>query len=174
MGTPTPPDRPTSPSSWWLRLRERLIRVIARSRAAGWLILTVANRVDRLLMRLSGGRVSVALGLPVLLLTTTGARTGRRHSTPLVYVAEGDTIAVIASRVGTDRNPGWYHNLRAHPTAEVLAPRRSGRYTAREAEGEERERLWRRAVMIYPGYEDYRTRAAARRIPVMVLTRSVD
>lgn len=172
MTAPPPdPEAPASPSTW-LRVRERLIRVIARSRLAGWLILTVANRVDRLLMRVTGGRASVALGLPVLLLTTTGARTGRRRSTPLVYVTEGDTLAVIASRVGTDRNPGWYHNLRAHPAVDVLAPRRSGRYTARVAEGEERERLWRRAVAVYPGYEDYRARARTRQIPVVVLTRS--
>ncbi|MSW96408.1 MAG: nitroreductase family deazaflavin-dependent oxidoreductase [Actinobacteria bacterium] len=132
-----------------------------------------ATAVDPILLKLSGGRVSLPLGLPTLLLRTTGARSGEPREAPLLYAPDGDRIVLIASQGGAPRNPAWYHNLVAHPECEVLATHeRSGNYIARQAEGEERERLWRIAIAVYSGYDTYAARAGERRIPVMVLERT--
>jgi deazaflavin-dependent oxidoreductase (nitroreductase family) len=80
-------------------------------------------------------------------------------------------VIFIASRGGDTRHPGWFHNVRANPDVKLYAPGgRTGRYRARIAEGEERERAWRRAVRVYPGYDTYQERAGDRRIPVVVLS----
>jgi deazaflavin-dependent oxidoreductase (nitroreductase family) len=150
---------------WWERALERF----AASRPGGWYFVNVANRIDPPLLRLSRGRVSSGLGQPVLLLTTTGARSGQPRQTPLLHVTDGDDLVVIASRAGSSRHPSWYHNLRADPHVTVHARGRSGRYVAREAEGEERERLWAMANDLYAGYDAYQQRAGGRRIPVIVL-----
>ena len=148
---------------------ERSLENFARSRAGGWYFVNVAMRVDRVLLPLTRGRVSSAPGQQVLLLETVGAKSGQRRRTPLVYVTDGDRIVLIASKAGAKRHPSWFHNLRANPRVKVLAPGRSGEYNAREAEGEERERLWREACDYYAGYDTYQDRAGSRRIPVVVL-----
>lgn len=150
---------------WW----ERGMTAFAASRPGGWLFVNVFNRIDPVLLRVSGGRLSVAVGQPVLLMTSTGARSGQRRQTPLLYSADGDRIVLVASKAGSDRHPAWYHNVMAHPDVDVLAPGRSGRYRAREAQGEERERLWRQVNELYSGYDTYQERAGERRIPVVVL-----
>jgi deazaflavin-dependent oxidoreductase (nitroreductase family) len=150
-------------------LRERAMTAFAASRPGGWLFVNVFNRIDPLLLRVTGGRLSVAVGSPVLLLTSTGARSGQRRQTPLLYATDGNRIVLVASKAGSPRHPAWYHNVMAHPRVEVLAPRRSGRYRAREAQGEERERLWRQVNELYSGYDTYQGRAGERRIPVVVL-----
>lgn len=134
-----------------------------------WLYLNIFPHIDRPLLRLTGGRVSLTVGAPVLLLTTRGAKSGQLRTTPLVYVRDGDNIALIASNGGQPRNPAWYYNLRANPDAELTVGERSGRYLAHEAQGVERERLWRKAVALNPGYAVYQRRAGGRVIPVMVL-----
>ena len=141
----------------------------ASSRAGGWFFVNVANRIDPPLLRLSRGRVSIAVGQPVLLLTTRGARTGQPRSTPLLYGSDGDRLVLVASKAGSPQHPAWYRNLKAHPEVEVIVSGRSGGYRAREAEGEERERLWTSAVEQYSGYGVYQGRARGRRIPVVVL-----
>jgi deazaflavin-dependent oxidoreductase (nitroreductase family) len=148
---------------------ERRIEDFARSKAGGWYFLNVAMRVDRVLLPLTRGRISSAPGQQVLLLETVGAKSGERRRTPLVYVTDDSHIVLIASKAGAKRHPAWFHNLRANPRVKVLAPGRSGEYNAREAEGEERARLWREAVDYYAGYDTYQDRAGSRRIPVVVL-----
>jgi deazaflavin-dependent oxidoreductase (nitroreductase family) len=151
---------------------ERAMEDFAKSRPGGWLFVNVFNRIDPFLLKASGGRLSLAVGRPVLLLTHTGARSGERRETPLLFTADGDRIVLVASKAGAARHPAWYHNLRANPRAEVLAPGgRSGTYLAREAEGEERDRLWAAVNDLYAGYDVYQGRAGARRIPVVVLER---
>jgi deazaflavin-dependent oxidoreductase (nitroreductase family) len=105
---------------------------------------------------------------PVLLLTTTGRKSGVKRTAPVVYLADGKRMIVIGSNAGNERTPAWALNLRAHPDAEVevRADRRS--VTARVAEGEEREALWRRKNEQYPGFDHYRTRTK-RDISVFVL-----
>jgi deazaflavin-dependent oxidoreductase (nitroreductase family) len=148
---------------------ERKLEDFARSKVGGWYFLNVAMRVDRVLLPLTRGRISSAPGQQVLLLETVGAKSGERRRTPLVYVTDGSHIVLIASKAGAKRHPAWLHNLRANPRVKVLGPGRSGDYIAREAEGDERGRLWREAVDYYAGYETYQDRAGERRIPVVVL-----
>jgi len=151
--------------NWW----ERSLENFARSRIGGWYFVNVAMRVDRVLLPLSGGRVSTGFGTQILLLETIGAKSGQVRKTPLVYLKDGERLVLIGSKAGAPRHPGWVHNLRASPRVKVLAPGRSGDYVAHEAEGEERTRLWADAVDYYAGYATYQERAGARRIPVVVL-----
>jgi deazaflavin-dependent oxidoreductase (nitroreductase family) len=154
---------------WW----ERPIETLARSKAGGWYFLNVAMPVDRVLLPLTGGRVSSAIGQQVGLLETVGAKSGEPRPIPLVYLVDDDRIVLIASKAGAAKHPAWLHNLRANPRVSFLAPRgRSGQYVAREAEGPERERLWDEAVDYYAGYADYQRRAGGRQIPVVVLERA--
>ena len=141
----------------------------ARSKVGSWYFINVAMRVDRVLLPLSRGRLSTGFGQQVGLLDSIGAKSGERRRTPLVYVTDDGHIVLIASKAGATRHPAWFHNLRANPRVKVLAPGRSGEYNAREAEGEERERLWRDACDYYAGYDTYQDRAGSRRIPVVVL-----
>jgi deazaflavin-dependent oxidoreductase (nitroreductase family) len=148
---------------------ERLLEDFARSKVGGWYFVNVAMRVDRVLLPLTGGRISSAPGQQILLLETVGAKSGERRRTPLVYVTDDDHVILIASKAGARRHPAWFHNLKANPDVRVLAPGRSGEYKAREARGEERGRLWAKACDYYAGYETYQDRAGSRRIPVVVL-----
>jgi deazaflavin-dependent oxidoreductase (nitroreductase family) len=105
---------------------------------------------------------------PVLLLHHTGAKSGTKRVTPLLYLDDGERLVIVASKGGVQRNPAWFHNLRAHPETQVEVGRARRQVRARVADGEEREGLWRRLVEIYPSYEDYQ-RNTDRRIPVVVL-----
>ncbi|NJC95069.1 MAG: nitroreductase family deazaflavin-dependent oxidoreductase [Anaerolineales bacterium] len=131
----------------------------------------VLHHADAFMLRLTRDRHSVAelVGLPIVQLTTVGAKTGIRRVVPLVGVLDRETIALIASSFGRKHNPGWYYNLKAHPECSVYFNGRSGTYIARETEGDERDHYWQIALSYYAGYEKYETRAAPRRIPVIVL-----
>ncbi len=141
----------------------------AQSRIGGWWFINVGRRIDPFLLRASNGRISTALGQPVLLLEMRGAKTGQPRSLPLVYATDGDDILLVASKGGSPKHPSWYHNLRAHPNVAVLAGRRSGPSVAREAADQERERLWDLVTTGYPGYDAYQARTGGRTIPVVVL-----
>ena len=126
-------------------------------------------RMHRWTYRASGGRLGGRLlGMPVLLLTTKGRRTGRPHTTALVYFPEGRNVVVIASSGGSSAHPAWWWNLRARQEAQIQIGRGVRRVRSREAEGPERERLWARVVRAYRGYAAYQARTS-RRIPVVVL-----
>jgi deazaflavin-dependent oxidoreductase (nitroreductase family) len=119
--------------------------------------------------RLTGGKIGGKLGKArVLLLTSTGRKSGKPRTSPLLYASAGDGYAVIASKGGAPRHPLWYLNLQASPHAEVTVGRETRHVHARDAEGEERERLWRALTDVYPGYDKYAERTS-RRIPVVVL-----
>jgi deazaflavin-dependent oxidoreductase (nitroreductase family) len=119
--------------------------------------------------RLTGGRVGGRIcKLPVLLLTTIGRKSGRPGTQPLAYTRVGGDYAGIASKGGAAQHPLWYLNLRANPLAEVTVGRDTRKVRARDAEGEERERLWCALADLYPGYDRY-AQKTSRRIPVVVL-----
>ncbi|MFN8504298.1 nitroreductase family deazaflavin-dependent oxidoreductase [Kouleothrix sp.] len=147
---------------------ERLIRKFLMSRPGIWYGRYILPYLDLPLLYLSRGRYSMSPGQPILLLFTTGARSGRRRATPMVYLADGDRLIVIASNGGRDRHPGWYYNLRAHPLVTAFVAGRAGRYQARLVEGDERAALWRMALEYYEGFALYEQRTA-RRIPIFVL-----
>ena len=118
----------------------------------------------------TGGRLwSRYRGRDVLLLSTVGARSGKQRTTPLVYLADGDSLVVTASNAGRDSDPGWVHNLRADPSAKVATRVRSGDFSARFAEGAEAEDLFARLAAHSPGFNRYRA-MTGRPFPVVVLT----
>jgi deazaflavin-dependent oxidoreductase (nitroreductase family) len=103
-------------------------------------------------------------------MTHIGAKSGQRRTTPLVYFTDGGNAVLIASQTGKPRHPAWFHNVRANPDIELWAGGRGGAYRAREAEGDERDHLWRLAAQLYPGYDEYQRKAdtAGRQIPVVI------
>ena len=127
------------------------------------------HRVDTPLLRLTGGRISFASAYPVLLLTTTGARSGKKRTIPLLYTERDDGFAVIGTRFGSQQHPGWFHNLRKKPEAVVEIKGERYECTSRETDGDERVEIWRAATQIYEGYDAYAPRAK-RKVPVIVLT----
>lgn len=151
---------------------QRFMGWSAATAPMSWLYARVLHHLDRLVYRLTRGRHTLASwlsGLPVVLLTTTGdTKTGQQCRVPVLGVPEGDDLVVIASNWGQRQHPAWYHDLRAHPTAAVTVGGVPRRVQAREAIGEERERLRRRGLGVYPGWAAYERRAAHRRIPVVL------
>ncbi|HET6945953.1 MAG TPA: nitroreductase family deazaflavin-dependent oxidoreductase [Gaiellaceae bacterium] len=109
-------------------------------------------------------------GSKTLLLTTTGRVTGQETTTPLIFGLDGDNPVIVASQGGAPKHPGWYRNLRKHPEVGVQIKGERFRARARDAEGEERERLWRMMNGEWPHYAEYQERTD-RRIPVVVLER---
>ncbi|MFL5862487.1 MAG: nitroreductase family deazaflavin-dependent oxidoreductase [Solirubrobacteraceae bacterium] len=147
-----------------------VLQAVARSRLGGWLFVHVFPVLDRRLIPLSHGRLKVAMGQPILLLHTRGARSGQPRATPLLYTPDGDAFIVVASKAGAQHHPAWYYNLRAHPddiAIEYAGARVPVR--ARVADGAERARLWARVNDNYNGYDTYQTRATGRTIPIIVL-----
>jgi deazaflavin-dependent oxidoreductase (nitroreductase family) len=121
--------------------------------------------------RANGGRVGGQFeGAPLLLLHTTGARTGQERVNPVMYQAVGDDFAVFASKAGAPVNPDWYHNLLANPRVRAEVGTETIELTARVAEGETRERIWAAQKSAYPGFADYE-RKTTRQIPVVILER---
>ncbi|HET9914902.1 MAG TPA: nitroreductase family deazaflavin-dependent oxidoreductase, partial [Anaerolineales bacterium] len=156
-------------------LYRQVVEAMASSKPGTWIILNVASRFDPFWLRVTRGRFSAGslLGFPSLMLTTIGAKTGLPRSTALVFTRDGNGLVIVASRGGMDRHPGWYHNLKAHPEADVLLDGCSSTYTSYEATCEERERLWAMVCDRYSGYTTYQKRAGDRQIPIMVLTPQV-
>ena len=135
-------------------------------------LVKAATALALLAYRASGGRVGGRFGrASVLLLTTTGRRTGKRRTAPLAYLEDGDALVLIASFGGADVHPAWYLNLVASPEVEVRvrggAPRQM---QARVAGAEERERLWPMVVEMWGGYARYQAKTA-REIPLVILER---
>ena len=116
----------------------------------------------RLLGKIDGGRV------PLLLLTTTGRKSGKKRTTPLAYMRDDGSYVVVASYNGAPKHPAWYLNLRSNPDAEVRAGKESFRASAETAATEERERLWPRLVAAYPSYDDQQANTK-RELPVVML-----
>ena len=151
---------------------QRAVWKISASRPGSWLFARSLHHVDKAVLAVSRGRVTSAgllAGIPVLTITTTGARTNVPRTVPLLGVPYGDDIAIIGTRFGQPGTPGWYYNLRANPAAEVTYRDRTVRAVAHEAGDEEREAIWDQARSIYAGYEAYARRITDRKIRIMVL-----
>ena len=151
----------------------RVIQKLSATGPVSWLLARSLHHLDRLIMRLSGGRYTATRllsGIPTVLLTTRGARTGKVRTVPLVAMQDDDKIILVASNFGRSHSPAWYYNLRAHPEAALTFNGRRSIYLAHEATGQERELYWRKAADLYAGFMGYARRAGARRIPIVVLT----
>jgi F420H(2)-dependent quinone reductase len=122
----------------------------------------------------SGGTKGTTLmdtGLPVVIITNRGVRSGKTRKTPVMRVEHDGRYAAVASQGGAPANPGWYYNFRAHPEVTLQDGPQQWRMTAREVTGAERDEWWQRAVAAYPPYADYQRRTT-RTIPVFVLERA--
>lgn len=119
----------------------------------------------------SGGTSGTTMrGMPVIVLTTVGAKSGKLRRTPLMRVEHDGEYLAVASLGGAPNNPQWYHNVVAHPDVDLRDGEQFGSYRAREISGDERDVWWERAVAAYPDYADYATKTN-RVIPLFVLTR---
>jgi deazaflavin-dependent oxidoreductase (nitroreductase family) len=129
------------------------------------------NRQTIEAFRATGGKVGgIWEGRPLLLLTTTGAKSGQRRTTPVMYLPDGDRLLVFATKAGAPTNPAWYHNLIAYPEVTVEVGTETYEATATPLTGEERDRLYAKQASLYPQFGEYQARAT-RKIPVIALER---
>jgi deazaflavin-dependent oxidoreductase (nitroreductase family) len=150
----------------------RLVRKAAEIVPMSWIRPRVVVRIDREVFRLSRGRTTLSAlvsGLPIVMVTTTGARTGLARTVPVLGLPDDDRLILIASNFGKPSNPGWYHNLRAHPYAVVTWNGSAVEMHARELKDAERQRYVDLGIEVYPWWEPYHRRAAPRQIPVIML-----
>ena len=136
-----------------------------------WPVLAPLMRAHARIYKATNGRVGGgrAFGLPsLLLLTHVGARSGKVRTTPLAYMPDGESMLIVASKGGYEKNPGWYHNLRTHPDTEVQIGSTRIPVHARVATADEREALWPKAAAHNPHWERYRHRTE-REIPFVIL-----
>jgi deazaflavin-dependent oxidoreductase (nitroreductase family) len=121
--------------------------------------------------RTNAGQVTgIFAGAPLVLITTTGAKSGRKRTTPIVYTTDGDDVVIIASKGGAPTSPDWFHNLVANPDVTVELPNEKFEARARVAEEPERERLYRAQAALMPNFSEYE-KATTRQIPVVVIER---
>lgn len=133
-----------------------------------------ADVAGQWLYRLSGGLIGERqLRYHMLLLDTVGRKSGKPRTHTLLYFRDGERYIVVGSNFGGPKNPGWYWNLRAQPYTRIQAGRRRLAVVASEAEGDERARLWPRAVAEYANYANYQQHTS-RLIPIVILTPEVD
>lgn len=162
MAWATPDPARKLPSVNYLDLAER-----------SWPVLNRLMDVHTWVYRASGGRIGEHVPFvkaPMLLLDHVGARSGAHRTSALLYIADGDEVAIIASKGGFPKHPAWYHNLKANPETSVQIGSERRPVRAREATPEERARIWKRAVELWPQYAAYQARTE-RQIPVVVLER---
>jgi len=153
---------------WW----HRSIQKLAATSFGLWLLPKTLHRIDSFLFKLTKNSLSLTAllaGLPVILLTTTGAKSGQVRQNPLTAIADGPKLILIASYFGSLRHPSWYYNLAANPTAQVSFRHQAATYHARQAIGSERDRYWQMAKDLYAGFSLYERTAGERKIPIMVL-----
>jgi deazaflavin-dependent oxidoreductase (nitroreductase family) len=134
-----------------------------------------STKIHVALYRRSGGKIGGHLpGWPearIVLVDHTGAKSGAKRTSPLMYHEDGDTIAVVASKAGQPTNPAWFHNLKANPDTTIQIGTVVREVRARVATDEERDRLWPKFVAFYPGYEFFKSNAKDRKIPIVILDR---
>lgn len=137
-------------------------------------VMKLFSRTHTFWYRVSGGILGGKMGkAPILLLTTIGRKSGRKITTPLQYIEDGDNFILIASNAGHKVHPQWWLNIAANPDVALQIKGNRKKGTAVAAEGEERTRLWQKAVDQYAGYDDY-NKTADREIPVVVVTPSTN
>ena len=151
---------------------QQLMQSIASSRAGSWVFSKTLHHLDRAMFKLTSGRTTVPellAGLPTIMVTTTGARTGQRRPSPLVGIPLDGDLAIVGSNFGQQNTPGWVYNLLADPHCEVGNEQAVVAATARLADEATTERVFEAGAGIYEGYSKYRERADHREIRVFIL-----
>ena len=121
------------------------------------------------LYNVSGGRIGGKMGkVPVLLLTTTGRKTGKQRTLPLSYIMDDEAYVITASAGGADKHPSWFFNIRSNPQATIQVKDKSIKVTAEIAEKEKKSELWARLVEVAPNFAGYQKRTS-REIPMVIL-----
>lgn len=153
---------------WW----HHIVKKLAEYKVLANIFAIIAHKVDGQVYRMTDGKhtaVNLLTGLPIIQVTTIGAKTGKSRSTPLIGIPDGENFILIASNWGGSRHPGWYYNLLVNPNATVSFKDLKRDYIARETKGAERDSYWQLAVDNYGGYEAYAQRLDDRVIPVIIL-----
>jgi deazaflavin-dependent oxidoreductase (nitroreductase family) len=153
-------------------LLQRGVQTVTSTRPGAWLMSRLLTRADVAATRLSRGRVSLPrmlAGLPVLVLTSTGRRSGQPRSTHLIAVPLDDTVALLGTNFGQTTTPAWVLNLEADPRASVTYDGVTREVVAREATEEERSRILAGSRSVYGGYAKYQQRITGRRLRMFVL-----
>jgi len=153
------------------------VKKFASTKPGAWFGAQVLHHCDRLFLKLPGRRrtlTGIISGLPVVTLTTTGAKSGLPRTVPLLCIRDPEApkrFALVASNWGQRHYPAWYHNLKATPQASGNIQGEVVQYNAHEAEGDEYQRFWELAQATYPGFPNYKKRIGDQRhIPIMVMT----
>ena len=153
-------------------LLRRGIQQVSSSRPGAWLLQRILHRMDKPLFKMSDGRMTASgllAGLPVVMLTTTGAKSGKARTMPLLGIPVGGDVAILGTNFGQQATPGWVYNLEADPTATIAYRDKSVSVTARRATDGETDEVFELAAGVYPGYANYRDRVDHRVIRVFVL-----
>ena len=153
-----------------------VMQKFASTRIGSWCFARLLPQTDSIFLRLTFGKstlTSFLAGLPVVYVTSLGAKSNQPRTNPLLPIylpGTTDVFAIIGTNFGQNHFPGWYFNLRKTPEAKCRIRQQTKDYTAREAEGEEYNRFWDSALGVYAGYGNYRQRIKGRHIPIMVMT----
>jgi deazaflavin-dependent oxidoreductase (nitroreductase family) len=135
------------------------------------LLIALASKANTFWYRLTGGAIGGRFGrAPILLLTTTGRKSGKPRTTPLLYLEDGADVVIVGSNAGDARHPAWWRNLQHNPDAMIQIRRETRPVRARQATDEEKARLWPKLTAMYPDYDVYTTRTT-RVLPVIILGR---
>lgn len=129
----------------------------------------IQSTIHRFLYRVSNGRVGSHFFAPVLLLTTTGRKSGQPRTMPLFFLQDGNNWVIVGSNGGNDQPPAWWLNLQANPTAKIQIQDKHFEVISKEARGEDKDRLWLELVKLFPTYAEYR-QMTERDIPVVILS----
>ncbi len=152
-----------------------LMQRLASTRVGAWYFSKTQQQLDSVFLSIGGRRTATSIftGLPVVIITARGAKTGKPRSVPLLYIRNEDKpneFAIVATNFGRPQYPAWYRNLKAHPEAEGTIDGNTKRYVAHEADEQEYGRYWQLAANTYLGYPKYKRRIGdTRQIPIMVM-----
>lgn len=152
---------------------------IGATRAASWFFSHTQHYFDRVILKATNGRTnltSMLIGVPVVVVTSTGAKSGLQRTHPLLCIRgshDADIFAIVGSNWGRKRYPAWYYNLKANPHATCAIQGQKGEYVAHEATGEAYEQYWQYAQNAYAGFGNYKQRVGERDIPIMIMTPDV-
>jgi deazaflavin-dependent oxidoreductase (nitroreductase family) len=146
-----------------MRLRRKVLVPLSNNRLGYWYLTKVAPRIDATLTPATKAWLSSVPGTPLLLITTTGAKSGKQRTNPLIYWSRGDDVILMASNYGRESHPAWLFNVKAHPDVTLLFRGKQGHYRARIAEGAEHDELWEKSKDYIANYRSYERRTAGKR-----------